>query len=49
MQCAYVEFESEASVAKALALSGQKLLGLPISVTLTQAEKNRLAAQYVPR
>lgn len=30
---------------KALALSGEKLLGIPILVTVTQAEKNRLAAK----
>ena len=47
MQCAYVEFEEEVSVPKALALSGKVLLGIPIAVTVTQAEKNRLAAQYV--
>ncbi|GAB5586507.1 Phosphatidylinositol-3-phosphatase SAC1 [Umbelopsis nana] len=41
----YVEFYEEASVQNALAMSGQKLLGLPVMVQLTEAEKNRLALQ----
>jgi RNA-binding protein 39 len=40
-----VEFREEASVQNALALSGQKLLGIPVQVQLTEAEKNRLALQ----
>lgn len=40
---AYIEFKDPESVALALGLSGQKLLGVPISVQHTQAEKNRLA------
>jgi len=41
----YVEFEDKASVAQALSLSGQSLGGFPVSVQLTQAEKNRAAQQ----
>ncbi|KAH8551360.1 hypothetical protein BGW37DRAFT_513218 [Umbelopsis sp. PMI_123] len=41
----YVEFYEEASVQNALAMSGQKLLGIPVMVQLTEAEKNRLAMQ----
>lgn len=39
----YVEFKSEESVAAALQLTGQKLLGIPIIVQPTEAEKNRQA------
>ncbi|KAI9014138.1 RNA binding motif protein 39b [Hyaloraphidium curvatum] len=39
----YVEFYEESSVPAAIALTGQKLLGIPIIVTLTESEKNRLA------
>ncbi|KAF7281368.1 hypothetical protein GWI33_004851 [Rhynchophorus ferrugineus] len=39
---AYIEFKDPESVALALGLSGQKLLGVPIVVQHTQAEKNRL-------
>ncbi|XP_017134501.1 RNA-binding protein 39 isoform X2 [Drosophila elegans] len=39
---AYIEFEDPESVALALGLSGQRLLGIPIMVQHTQAEKNRL-------
>lgn len=42
---AYIEFKNAESVSLALGLSGQKLLGIPISVQHTQAEKNRLANQ----
>lgn len=42
---AYIEFKDPESVPLALGLSGQKLLGIPISVQHTQAEKNRLANQ----
>ncbi|OIW27952.1 splicing factor, CC1-like protein [Coniochaeta ligniaria NRRL 30616] len=37
----YVEFKKEESVAAALQLTGQKLLGIPVIVQLTEAEKNR--------
>ena len=37
----YVEFKQEASVAQAIQLTGQKLLGIPIIAQLTEAEKNR--------
>jgi len=39
----YVEFKDEDSVEKAIALTGQKLLGIPIIAQLTEAEKNRQA------
>lgn len=39
----YVEFKSEDTVTQALQLTGQKLLGIPIIVQLTEAEKNRQA------
>jgi RNA-binding protein 39 len=39
---AYIEFRSVESVPLAIALTGQRLLGVPIIVKLTQAEKNRL-------
>lgn len=42
-RCGYVEFYDETSVQNALALSGQKLLGIPVLVQLSEAEKNRLA------
>lgn len=45
---AYIEFKDPESVALALGLSGQKLLGVPISVQHTQAEKNRLANANTP-
>ncbi|PNF34319.1 RNA-binding protein 39 [Cryptotermes secundus] len=38
---AYVEFKDPESVPLALGLAGQKLLGIPIIVQHTQAEKNR--------
>ncbi|KAF2431613.1 splicing factor, CC1-like protein [Tothia fuscella] len=37
----YVEFKNEESVAAAIQLTGQKLLGIPIIAQLTEAEKNR--------
>lgn len=40
---AYIEFKDPESVALALGLSGQRLLGIPICVQHTQAEKNRIA------
>ncbi|CAG0900656.1 unnamed protein product, partial [Cyprideis torosa] len=42
---AYVEFAEVESAQLALGLSGQKLMGVPILVQQTQAEKNRMAAQ----
>ncbi|CAF1363759.1 unnamed protein product [Adineta ricciae] len=42
---AYVEFRDLACVQAGLALSGEKLLGIPIIVKPSNAEKNRLAAQ----
>jgi len=39
----YVEFESEDSVARALDMTGQGLLGVPIIVQQSEAEKNRQA------
>ena len=39
----YVEFKDEESVAQALQLTGQKLLGIPVIVQVTEAEKNRQA------
>jgi len=39
----YVEFKELESVDKAIALTGQKLLGIPIIAGLTEAEKNRQA------
>ncbi|PHH53848.1 RNA-binding protein rsd1 [Ceratocystis fimbriata CBS 114723] len=44
----YVEFRQEESVAKALQLTGQKLLGIPIIVQVTEAEKNRQARNTEP-
>ncbi|KAI0161267.1 hypothetical protein GGR57DRAFT_454150 [Xylariaceae sp. FL1272] len=37
----YVEFKNEDSVTAALQLTGQKLVGIPVIVQLTEAEKNR--------
>ncbi|CAH3025789.1 unnamed protein product [Porites evermanni] len=42
---AYVEFTDRSAVPLAINLSGQKLLGAPIMVMPTQAEKNRAAAE----
>lgn len=39
----YVEFRLEESVEGALNLTGHRLLGIPIIVQLTEAEKNRQA------
>lgn len=41
---AYVEFREIQSVPLAIGLTGQRLLGVPIIVQASQAEKNRLAA-----
>ncbi|XP_070195039.1 RNA-binding protein 39-like isoform X2 [Littorina saxatilis] len=40
---AYVEFKDTESVPLAMALTGQKLLGVPILVQPSQAEKNRMS------
>lgn len=40
---AYVEFKSAESVAKAISLTGEKVLGIPVIVQFTEAEKNRQA------
>jgi len=40
---AYIEFKDPESVPLAMGLNGQKLLGVPIVVQPTQAEKNRMA------
>ncbi|KAK5666686.1 hypothetical protein BDV3_006033 [Batrachochytrium dendrobatidis] len=42
---AYVEFYEVEAVSKALEMTGQKLLGIPIIVQLTEAERNRVALQ----
>lgn len=39
---AYIEFKEVDSVDKAIGLTGQRLLGVPIICKLTQAEKNRM-------
>lgn len=41
----YVEFTEPSAVTSAIKLSGQRLLGVPIMVSPTMAEKNRFAAQ----
>lgn len=41
----YVEFVELETVQKALTLSGTKLLGIPIQVQYTEAEKNRQARE----
>jgi len=41
----YIEFGEHESVMKAIALTGQELGGYPITVTVTQGEKNRQAEQ----
>ncbi|KAJ3107150.1 hypothetical protein HK100_003640 [Physocladia obscura] len=41
----YVEFYERASVQRAIALTGTKLLGIPIIATHTESEKNRLAEE----
>lgn len=40
-----MEFYEEESVAKAIALTGQKLLDIPVIAKHTESEKNRLALQ----
>lgn len=44
----YVEFKDEDSVTAALQLTGQKLLGIPVIVQVTEAEKNRQARTTEP-
>lgn len=39
----YIEFVDIPSVKKALAMDGEKLLGIPVMVQLTESEKNRMA------
>jgi len=46
---AYVEFKDIESVALALGLNGQKLLGVPVVVQPSQAEKNRTAQAEAER
>jgi len=41
---AYIEFTDIESVPLAIGLTGQRLLGVPIIVQMSHAEKNRLAA-----
>merc|ERR1712142_329750 len=43
---AYVEFKDLESVSLAMGLSGQKLLGVPIVIQPSQAEKNRVGMSY---
>lgn len=38
---AYVEFSDSKAVSKAIEMTGEKLLGIPIIVQLTESEKNR--------
>lgn len=42
---AYVEFYEEEAVPLGVALSGKKLLGIPIIIELTETEKNRIAEE----
>jgi len=44
----YIEFADPSSVPLGIALTGQKLCGVPIVVQPTQAEKNRLAGSNMP-
>jgi len=49
----YVEFRNPGSVSEAISMTGQRLIGIPIIVQITEAEKNRqarldAAAAYVP-
>lgn len=41
---AYVEFYLEESVPKAIGMTGQKLMGIPIIVSASESEKNAEAA-----
>ena len=40
-----MEFESEEHIGPAIALTGQRLLGIPVIAQLAEAEKNRQAAR----
>ena len=42
---AYVEFFDVGSVQQAIGFTGKKLLGIPMIVEVSEAEKNREAAQ----
>lgn len=42
---AYVEFRDQESVLKAIDMTGERLLGIPVIVQHTEAEKNRLAME----
>lgn len=42
---AYVEFKEQEAVAKAIDMTGERLLGIPVIVQHTEAEKNRLAME----
>lgn len=42
---AYVEYESEDSIPKALALTGTRLANIPLIFEVSDAEKNRIAAE----
>lgn len=42
---AYVEFRNPDSVQIALTFSGQKILGVPVIVEITETEKNRIAEE----
>lgn len=44
----YIEFKELETVQKALNLSGTRLLGLPIMVQYTEAERNRQASSSTP-
>ncbi len=46
---AYVEFENKESVQKAINLTGNKLLGIPIIVQYTESEKNRQSLLMGPK
>lgn len=39
----YVEFRNPGSVSEALSMTGQTLIGIPVIVSITEAEKNRQA------
>ncbi|KAI9349033.1 splicing factor CC1-like protein [Obelidium mucronatum] len=41
----YVEFKEKQSVTKAIAMSGTKLLGIPMIIQHTESEKNRIAEE----
>lgn len=43
---AYIEFKDVETVTLAIALSGQKLLGVPIIIQPSHAERNRIASAH---